>query len=81
MEERWSNWIVPKEYCFRYSLLLICIFFILPFITGLKYTTFGYVINLLWADGIFYIWYKNKKKKEIELALKRRRDKYFRDSH
>jgi Na+-driven multidrug efflux pump len=80
MEERWSNWIVPYEYCKRYIFLLICVLFILPFITGLRYTSTGYLINLLWADGMFYIWYKNKKRKEIELAQKRRKDKYFKDS-
>ena len=80
MEERWSNWIVPYEYCKRYIFLLASVLFIFPLITGLRYTYFGYLINLLWADFIFYMWYKNKKRKEIELAKKRRRDKYFKDS-
>ena len=79
-EERWSNWIVPKEYCWRYIFLFICVLFFLPLITGLRYTLYGYMLNIIWADLMFFIWYKHRKIKKKELAQKRRRDKYFKDN-
>ena len=79
-EERWITWIVPKEYCVRYIFLLFCVLIILPLITGLSYTVNGYILNIIWADIMFYIWYKRRKIKEKELAQKRRRDKYFKDN-
>ena len=77
MKEKWSSWIVPKEYCSRYIFLLLSVLFILPLITGLRYTIYGYMLNIFWADLIFFMWYKRRKIKEIELAQKKRRDKYL----
>ena len=79
-EERWITWIVPKEYCVRYLFLLFGVLILLPLITGLTYKVNGYILNIIWADIMFYIWYKRRKIKEKELAQKRRRDKYLKDN-
>lgn len=80
MEEKWSTWVVPKEYCRRYLFLFFCILVVLPLISGLRYTFYGFILNVFWADLMFFIWYKRRKIKEKELAQKRRRDKYFKDN-
>ena len=80
-EEKWSNWIVPKEYCWSIIFFCsICVLVVLPLISGLRYTFYGFILNVLWADLMFFIWYKRRKIKEKELAQKRRRDKYFKDN-
>ena len=35
---------------------MIGILFILPILTGLRYTLAGYVVNYLFADALFYRW-------------------------
>ena len=52
----------------------------IPLITGLRYTLYGYMLNIIWADLMFFIWYKHRKIKKKELAQKKRRDKYFKDN-
>ena len=33
--------------------------FIMPlFVFGITFTTFGWLVNFLWFDFVFYIWYK-----------------------
>ena len=80
MEEKWSTWVVPKKYLGRYLFLFFCIFVVLPLISGLRYTFYGFILNVFWADLMFFIWYKRRKIKEKELAQKRRKDKYFKDN-
>ena len=79
-EEKWSNWIVPKKYIGHYLFLFFCVLVVLPLISGLRYTFYGFILNVFWADLMFFIWYKRRKIKEKELAQKRRRDKYFKDN-
>ena len=35
---------------------MIGVLFILPVLTGLRYTLAGYVVNYLFADALFYRW-------------------------
>ena len=55
-ENSWLKWIIPHKYLKRYFFLMIGIFFILPVLTGLRYTLAGYMINYLFADALFYRW-------------------------
>ena len=55
-ENSWLKWIVPHKYLKRYFFLMIGVLFILPVLTGLRYTLAGYVVNYLFADALFYRW-------------------------
>ena len=55
-ETSWSTWAIPYKYLKRYFFLMIGILFILPVLTGLRYTLAGYVVNYLFADALFYRW-------------------------
>ena len=47
----------------RVSLPLWLVLFILPtYLFGLQFTKFGFIINLLWYDLIFYGWVRVKQK-------------------
>ena len=55
-ENNWLIWTIPYKYLKRYFFLMIAILFILPVLTGLRYTLTGYVVNYLFADALFYRW-------------------------
>ena len=55
-EKSWVTWVIPYKYLKRYFFLMIGILFILPVLTGLRYTLAGYVVNYLFADVLFYRW-------------------------
>jgi hypothetical protein len=47
----------------RYLVTMLVVMFILPtYLLGLQFTKFGFVVNLLWYDLIFYGWVKVKQK-------------------
>ena len=53
-ENSWVTWAIPYKYMKRYFFLMIGVLFILPVLTGLRYTLAGYVVNYLFADILFY---------------------------
>ena len=55
-ENSWFTWVIPYKYLKRYFFLMIGILFILPVLTGLRYTLAGYIVNYLFADVLFYRW-------------------------
>jgi len=55
-ENSWVIWAIPYKYLKRYFFLMIGVLFILPVLTGLRYTLAGYVVNYLFADALFYRW-------------------------
>ena len=55
-ENSWLMWEIPYKYIERYFFLMIGVLFILPILTGLRYTLEGYVVNYLFADALFYRW-------------------------
>jgi len=54
--ETYVNWAIPYRYIKRYLILMIGVLFILPTLTGLRYTLAGYVVNYFFADLLFYRW-------------------------
>ena len=48
------------------------ILFILPVLTGLRYTLAGYVVNYLFADALFYRWCRQKIEADKAAARKRK---------
>ena len=80
MEEKleWSSWSVPPDFIKQYIILMLGVLFIFPKIVGLQLTLLGYVINYLWADFMFYVWYKAKLRAQIEWE-KRQKQKEWRD--
>ena len=73
--EKWFWWGIPTRYTSRYIFLMVMIFFILPLLTGLRYTSIGYMVNFLFADVMFYRWCIPR---IIEDKLEERR-RHFRD--
>ena len=72
-ENSWFTWVIPHKYLKRYFFLMIGILFILPVVTGLRYTLAGYVVNYLFADALFYRW----SVKKIEEDEAKARKKHF----
>ena len=72
-ENSWFTWVIPYKYLKRYFFLMIAILFILPVLTGLRYTLAGYVVNYLFADALFYRWCRQK----IEEDKAETRGKHF----
>jgi len=57
----WILWAIPHQYVRRYLFTLWLVMFVLPqYLLGLQFTKFGFVINLLWYDLIFYGWVRVK---------------------
>lgn len=53
----WLFWIVPEQKRKHYVFMLFLVLFLLPTMFNIKYTMFGYLVNLLWADFILYNFY------------------------
>ena len=73
--ERWFWWGIPNKYIRRYIFLIMMILVMLPLLTGLRYTQVGYILNILFADVMFYRWCIPR---IIEDKLEERR-RHFRD--
>jgi hypothetical protein len=54
----WLYWSVPKKRVSHYLFVMWIAIFILPILFGLKLTTLGYLLNVVWLDFIYYIGYK-----------------------
>lgn len=68
MEEKleWSTFTVPYRFIKNYIILMIFALWFLPGIFGLRFSLMGYVLNYLWADFMFYVWYKAKLRAQKE---------------
>ena len=61
----WIFWQVPVDYVRRYLVTLWLVMFVIPpFLFGIQFTKFGFILNLLWYDLIFYGWYRVKQQIE-----------------
>ena len=61
----WIFWQVPVDYVRRYLITLWLVMFVIPlFVFGIKFTTMGFLLNLIWYDVIFYGWYRVKQQLE-----------------
>jgi hypothetical protein len=58
--DKWLMWVIPYAYIKLYAFLMVAILFVVPVVTGLRYTPIGYVINYLFADALFYKWCRQK---------------------
>ena len=68
----WSTFAVPYRFVKHYILLMIFALWFLPGVMGLRFTIYGYILNFLWADFMFYIWYKAKLRAQIEWEKRQR---------
>ena len=67
----WTTWAVPVEYVPFYLFVMVVSLYVLPkYIFGLSFTTLGWLLNLLWFDLVFYIWYKVK----VTIEMLKRKD-------
>ena len=62
----WNRWSVPYGFIKQYIILMLGVLVIFPKIFGLQFTLLGYVINYLWADFMFFHWYKAKLRAQKE---------------
>ena len=69
---KWTTWTVPERFVWKYMSLIVLVLYVLPYLFALKLTMFGYALNLLWADFMFFSWYKAKIKSEkyFEIQIK-----------
>jgi|TARA_Y100000310_G_scaffold89556_1_gene86641 hypothetical protein len=74
----WSTFAVPYRFIKNYILLMIFALWFLPGIMSLRFTMYGYILNFLWADFMFYLWYKAKLRAQIEWE-KRQKLREWRD--
>ena len=70
-QTKWSTWAVPVEYVPFYLFVMAMSLYVLPkYVFGISFTTLGWLLNLLWFDLVFYIWYKVK----ITIEMLKRKD-------
>ena len=60
----WFTWQVPETRLNQYLFYMIMVVFVVPYISGIMFTSLGYLLNVLWFDMIFYMWHKNKQRIE-----------------
>jgi len=65
-------WAIPYAYIKLYAFLMITVLFILPAVTGLRYTPVGFMINYFFADALFYRWCRQKREEDKAAARKRK---------
>ena len=65
-------WTIPYAYIKLYVFLMLTILFILPVVTGLRYTPVGFMINYFFADALFYRWCRQKIEEDKAAARKRK---------
>ena len=59
----WLFWAIPEQHVKRYIITLWLAMFVVPqYLFGLQFTKFGFIMNLLWYDLIFYGWVRVKQK-------------------
>jgi predicted membrane protein len=58
----WLLWTVPIHRKRHYLLMLWLVLFFLPILFNIRYSMFGYLVNLLWADFILYHFYATQDK-------------------
>jgi len=56
----WFTWQVPEARLNQYLFYMVMVVFIVPYIAGIMFTSLGYLLNVLWFDMIFYMWFRNK---------------------
>ena len=56
----WFTWQGPEARLNQYLFYMVMVVFIVPYIAGIMFTSLGYLLNVLWFDMIFYMWFKNK---------------------
>jgi len=56
----WFTWQVPETRLNQYLFYMVMVVFIVPYIAGIMFTSLGYLLNVLWFDMIFYMWFRNK---------------------
>ena len=65
MLTEWIFWHVPETYLRRYLVVMWLVMFIIPrYFFGIQFTLFGFLLNLLWYDLIFYTWFRVKQQIE-----------------
>ena len=69
---KWVMWAMPYAYIKLYAFLMITILFVLPVVTGLRYTPVGFMVNYLFADALFYRWCRQKIDEDKAAARKRK---------
>ena len=74
----WSTFTIPYSHIKHYILLMIFALWFLPGVFGLRFSMYGYILNFLWADFMFYVWYKAKLRAQIEWE-KRQKLRQWRD--
>ena len=70
--DKWLMWAIPYAYIKLYVFLMLTILFILPVITGLRYTPVGFMINYFFDDALFYMWCRKKIEEDKAAARKRK---------
>jgi hypothetical protein len=70
--DKWLMWTIPYAYIKLYVFLILTILFILPVVTGLRYTPVGFMINYFFADALFYRWCRQKIEEDKAAARKRK---------
>jgi len=62
MSNSWLFWTVPHDYARPYIVTMILVMFVVPnYVFGIYFTKLGFLLNLIWYDLVFYMWYKIKK--------------------
>jgi hypothetical protein len=69
--DKWVMWAIPYAYIKSYVFLMIAILFILPVVTGLRYTLVGFMVNCFFADALFYRWCRQKIEEDKAIARKK----------
>ena len=70
--DKWLMWAIPHAYIKSYVFLMVTILFILPVVTGLRYTLAGFMVNYLFADALFYRWCRQKIEEDKAAERKRK---------
>ena len=70
--DKWLMWAIPHAYIKSYVFLMVTILFILPVVTGLRYTLVGFMVNYFFADALFYKWCRQKIEEDKAATRKRK---------
>jgi hypothetical protein len=59
----WIFWRVPDQKLNHYIFVMLIMMFVVPkFLLGLHFTMFGYFINFLIYDGLYYLFWQVEKR-------------------
>ena len=71
----WNTFAVPNGYFKHYFFLMFGALWFFPMVLSVRFTMYGYILNYLWADFMFYMWYKTRKvSEEYWKQQKRKKD-------